>query len=366
MSDVFASLTRSALLALPPEPAHRAAILGLRAISQWPGAPLQDDPKLATSAFGLSFTNPLGMAAGFDKNAEVPDALLKLGFGFTEIGTVTPLPQPGNAQPRMFRLPDDLGIINRLGFNNQGHAAALERLKTRPNSGIVGVNLGANKDASDRVADYVSGIRTFHAVASYFTVNVSSPNTPGLRDLQGAAALNELLARVLEARDSFGRGSISSNAFGKVPVLLKIAPDLTLENLDDIVSIARKRCIDGMIVSNTTVSRPQGLRGPVDESGGLSGRPLFELSTKVLAEVFLRAERQFPLIGVGGIHDGATAYAKIKAGADLLQLYSAFVFKGLGLLKESKSGLVSGLAHDGFTSLAEAVGTSARQISEGG
>ncbi len=356
MFKAFAPVLQSALLSLPPERAHRAAINGLKLMAALPSTPHKDDPRLATEAFGLKFANPVGMAAGFDKNAEVPDALLALGFGFAEIGTVTPLAQPGNPQPRMFRLPEELGVINRLGFNNAGHDAAYARLSKRGGSGIVGVNLGANKDAADRIADYVSGVRKFSRVASYFTINVSSPNTPGLRDLQGAEALEALLTRVLEARERSG----------KVPVLLKIAPDLTLENLDDIVKIARSCRIDGMIVSNTTISRPQGLRGPVHEAGGLSGKPLFTLATKMLAEVYLRVERQFPLIGVGGIHDATTAYAKIKAGADLLQLYSAFVYKGLGLLDVIKAGVVSGLEKDGFTSLGDAVGTSARQISAGG
>lgn len=352
MLNFLSPLLQSALLSLPPERAHRAAINGLKLKNALPCTPPKDDARLKVSAFGLNFANPVGMAAGFDKNAEVPDALLGLGFGFAEIGTVTPLAQPGNPQPRMFRLPEETGLINRLGFNNAGHAAALQRLQARHKTGIVGVNLGANKDASDRIADYVSGITKFAGVASYFTINVSSPNTPGLRDLQGAAALDELLARVLEARDGVG----------KVPVLLKIAPDLSLENLDDIVKIARTRGIDGMIVSNTTITRPAGLRGPVQETGGLSGKPVFELSTKMLAEVFLRVEGQFPLIGVGGIHDGASAYAKINAGASLLQTYSAFVFKGLGLLDEIKAGVLSGLEKDGFKSLSEAVGINARSL----
>lgn len=356
MFKALAPILQSALLSLPPERAHRAAINGLKLMTALPATPRKDNSRLAIDAFGLKFANPVGMAAGFDKNAEVPDALLALGFGFTEIGTVTPLAQHGNPQPRMFRLPEEMGVINRLGFNNAGHEAAFARLSKRGGNGIVGVNLGANKDASDRVADYVSGVRKFGGVASYFTINVSSPNTPGLRDLQGAEALEALLTRVLEAR----------NSSGNVPVLLKIAPDLTLENLDNIVKIARSCRIDGMIVSNTTVSRPQGLRGPQNEAGGLSGKPLFTLATKMLAEVYLRVERQFPLIGVGGIHDSATAYGKITAGADLLQLYSAFVFKGLGLLDEIKAGLVSGLEKDGFPSLRDAVGTNARQISAGG
>ena len=333
MLKLFAPFAQSLLLRLEPEAAHRATLTALKLMPR-PAKPA-DDPRLKLEAFGLSFSNPLGMAAGFDKNAEVPDALLALGFGFTEIGSITPRPQSGNPQPRVFRLSEDIGLINRLGFNNEGHDAALHRLRARAPHGIVGVNLGANKDSTDRSADYVLGIHRFSAVASYFTINVSSPNTPGLRDLQGAQALDDLLARVLAARDA-----VSATA-GRRPVLLKIAPDLALEDLDDAVRIARQRGIDGMIISNTTISRPAGLHGPV-------------------AETYLRVEGQFPLIGVGGIHDGASAYAKIEAGASLLQLYSALVFKGLDLIGDIKSGLLAGLARNGHAHIAEATGTKAK------
>ena len=339
MLKFFAPLLRPALMAMEPERAHRATLNGLKLLPRGNG---MDDSRLKVAAFGLSFPNPVGMAAGFDKNAEVPDAVLGLGFGFTEIGTVTPRPQAGNPQPRVFRAQSELGLINRLGFNNEGHEAAHRRLAARARRGIVGVNLGANKDSVDRAADYVAGISRFADVASYFTINVSSPNTPGLRDLQGAQALDDLLARVLAARDE------ASAVAGRIPVLLKIAPDLALEDLDDAVKVARARGIDGMIVSNTTISRPPGLNIP-NESGGLSGKPLFELSTKMLAQTFQRVERQFPLIGVGGIHDGASAYAKIKAGASLLQLYSALVFKGPELVGEIKAGILSGLEKDRLT-----------------
>ena len=317
---------------LDPERAHRLTIAALKA------APLPraaaDSPVLAVEAFGLRFPNPLGMAAGFDKNAEVCNPLLRLGFGFAEIGTVTPLPQPGNPRPRIFRLARDEAIINRLGFNGDGHVPALARLQRAPPQGIVGVNIGANKDAADRVADYVKGIKAFAGVASYFTVNVSSPNTPGLRDLQGEAALDDLLARVLEAREGAGTGT---------PVLLKIAPDLTLDGLDGVVRIARARKIDGMIVSNTTISRPASLmsRKLAQEAGGLSGKPLFILSTAMLAAAFLRVERQFPLVGVGGIDSAPAALAKIRAGATLLQVYSALVYRGPGLVGEIKRGLAA-------------------------
>jgi len=352
MFKLFAPVAQSILLGLEPEAAHRATLTALKFMPRLT-APA-DDPRLKLEAFGLSFSNPLGMAAGFDKNAEVPDALLALGFGFTEIGSVTPKPQSGNPQPRVFRLREDIGLINRLGFNNEGHEAALHRLQKRKPGGIVGVNLGANKDSADRSADYVLGIRRFARVASYFTINVSSPNTPGLRDLQGAQALDDLLARVLVARDE------ASATAGRRPVLLKIAPDLALGDLDDIVRIARQRGIDGMIVSNTTTSRPAGLHGPVTEAGGLSGKPLFALSTRMLAQTYLRVEGQFPLIGVGGIHDGASAYAKIEAGASLLQLYSALVFKGLALIGDIKSGLVQGLARSGHAHIGAATGTQAK------
>ena len=348
----FAPFAQSLLLGLEPETAHRATLTALKFMPRQ--RPPKDDPRLGVDAFGLHFDNPLGMAAGFDKNAEVPDALLALGFGFTEIGSVTPKAQGGNPQPRVFRLPAETGLINRLGFNNEGHEAALHRLHNRRRSGIVGVNLGANKEATDRSADYVLGIRRFASVASYFTINVSSPNTPGLRDLQGAQALDDLLARVLAARDEVGTSA------GRRPVLLKIAPDLTLDDLDDVVRIARQRGIDGMIISNTTISRPAGLQGPVAETGGLSGKPLFALSTRMLAQTYLRVEGQFPLIGVGGIHDGASAYAKIEAGASLLQLYSALVFKGLALIEEIKSGLLAGLARNGHAHIAAATGNRAK------
>ena len=263
--------------------------------------PRADDPKLATRVFGLNFPNPVGIAPGFDKNAEVPDALFRLGFGFVEIGTVTPRPQTGNPRPRIFRLDADEAVINRLGFNNDGEAAVLPRLAQRANEGgIVGVNIGANRDSPDRVADYVRLIEVFAPVASYFTVNVSSPNTPGLRDLQRAAGLDDLLARVIEMRDRMRERA------GPTPLLLKIAPDLSLSELDDIVGVARARKVDGMIVSNTTLSRPPSLREREKsiEQGGLSGRPLFTLSTRMLAETYVRTEGAFPLIGVGGIDSG--------------------------------------------------------------
>ena len=340
-----------------PEDAHRLAIQGLRLLP--PVRPRPDDPKLAVRAFGLNFPNPIGMAAGFDKSAEAPDALLRLGFGFVEIGTVTPKPQTGNPRPRLFRLERDEAVINRMGFNNDGADAVLRRLAGRAHlAGIVGVNVGANKDASDRVADYVRLIETFAPVASYFTVNVSSPNTPGLRNLQQAAALDDLLAKVIDARER-----VRQNA-GDSPVLLKIAPDLSLTELDDVVHIASSRRVDGMIVANTTLARPSTLRetNRAREQGGLSGRPLFRLSTRMVAETYVRAEGAFPLVGVGGIDTGGAALTKIRAGASLIQLYSSLIYKGLGLVDDIKNDLTSTLLRTGRDSLSEIVGADAATI----
>jgi dihydroorotate dehydrogenase len=314
-----------------------------------------DDPSLAVRAFGLNFPNPVGMAAGFDKHAEVPDALLKLGFGFVEVGTVTPIPQIGNPRPRVFRLSRDDGVINRLGFNSEGAEAVLPRLAARANAGgIIGVNIGANKESPDRIADYVRLIETFAPVVSYFSVNISSPNTPGLRELQQAKVFDDLLARVMEARARMSRQA------GTTPVLIKIAPDLTLSELDDVVGAARKHRVDGMIVGNTTISRPPTLRDRrAREAGGLSGRPLFSLATRMLAETYVRVEGAFPLIGVGGIDSGQTALAKIRAGACLIQLYSALVFHGLRLVAGIKSDLSNELRRGGHAGLDELVGADA-------
>jgi dihydroorotate dehydrogenase len=340
-----------------PEDAHRLAIQGLRLLP--PMRPRPDDTKLAVRAFGLNFPNPIGMAAGFDKSAEAPDALLRLGFGFVEIGTVTPKPQRGNPRPRLFRLERDEAVVNRMGFNNDGAEAVLRRLAGRAHlAGIIGVNVGANKDSADRVADYVRLIETFAPVASYLTVNVSSPNTPGLRNLQQAAALDDLLAKVIDARER-----VRQNA-GDSPVLLKIAPDLSLAELDDVVQIARSRRVDGMIVANTTVARPSTLReqSRASEQGGLSGRPLFRLSTRMVAETYVRAEGAFPLVGVGGIDSGGAARTKIRAGASLIQLYSSLIYKGLGLVDHIKNDLSSTLLRTGRDSLSEIVGADAATI----
>ncbi len=360
-------LTLPLLRALDPEDAHGLAIKMLK-FAPLPAAP-RDDPRLALRVFGLNFPNPVGMAAGFDKNAEAPDALLRAGFGFVEVGTITPLPQPGNPRPRLFRLNADRGVINRLGFNSQGADAALKRLAARAapsrpspasggrggGDGIVGVNVGANKDSADRVADYVTLIERFAAVASYVTVNISSPNTPGLRNLQQASVLDDLLARVVDARER-----VSPNA-GPAPVLLKIAPDLSLSDLDDVVGIARARRVDGMIVGNTTVARPPNLRdiATAKEAGGLSGRPLYALANRMLAETYVRVEDAFPLVGAGGIDSGATALGKIRAGASLVQVYSGLVFRGLALVAEIKQTLLAALEREQQNDLKEFIGADA-------
>ncbi|MET4274133.1 MULTISPECIES: quinone-dependent dihydroorotate dehydrogenase [unclassified Bradyrhizobium] len=357
MIRAFDALSLPVLRWLDPEDAHRLAIQGLRFLP--PGKPHADDPKLAVRAFGLNFPNPIGMAAGFDKSAEVPDALLRLGFGFVEIGSVTPKPQSGNPRPRLFRLERDEAVINRMGFNNDGAETALRRLAARAqHGGIVGVNVGANKDSPDRVNDYVKLIETFAPVASYFTVNVSSPNTPGLRNLQEGALLDDLLARVIDARERVRESA------GDTPVLLKIAPDLSLAQLDDVVQVARSRRVDGMIVSNTTIARPSTLREEMraKQQGGLSGRPLFRLSTRMVAETYVRVEGAFPLIGVGGVDSGGAALTKIRAGASLIQLYSSLVYKGLGLVDEIKRDLTSTLLRTGRDSLSEIVGSDAATL----
>jgi len=349
-------LARPLLYALDPEDAHRLAIRMLQIAPLQPVGP--DDSRLASRVFGLNFPNPIGVAAGFDKHAEITDALLRAGFGFVEVGTVTPLPQPGNPRPRLFRLDADQAVINRLGFNSEGADAVLRRLAARAKAGgIVGINVGANKDSADRVADYVRLIEKFAPVASYVTVNISSPNTPGLRDMQQAAVLDDLLARIIDARERVTRNA------GPTPVLLKIAPDLTLIDLDDVVGIARGRKVDGMIVGNTTVTRPAALRDDrSSEAGGLSGRPLLRLADRMLAETYVRVEGVFPLIGAGGIDSGAGALGKIRAGASLIQIYSGLVFRGLGLIGAIKAALLDALERDSNQSIADYVGVDAAAV----
>jgi dihydroorotate dehydrogenase len=349
----FYPLLRPILRALPPETAHRLTLAAL-ATGLGGRIPTPDPPILAQRLWGRDFANPIGIAAGFDKDGLVPDALLGLGFGFVEIGTVTPLPQPGNPRPRVFRLDSDGALINRLGFNSGGLdrlAARLEARRSRPagrKAGIVGVNIGRNRDSTDAVADYAEGVRRTAALTDYLVVNVSSPNTPGLRDLQVRAVLEDLLRRLLAARA--GTGS-------SVPLLVKIAPDLAPAEVADIAAVALAVGIDGIVVANTTVARPPGLRSPhAGEAGGLSGRPLFEPSTALLGEIYRLTRGRLPLVGVGGVASAADAYAKIRAGASLVQLYTALVFAGPSLLGQIKAGLAELLRRDGFASVSEAVG----------
>ena len=335
---------------LPPETAHRVAIFGLKLAPPLPAK--RPDPRLAVSVLGLTFPNPLGVAAGFDKNAEVPGAMLKLGFGFVEVGTLTPRPQPGNPRPRLFRLRDDGAVINRFGFNNEGYDRARARLQRRP-AGIIGVNVGANKVAPDRIADYALGVRTFAPVADYLAINVSSPNTPGLRDLQRRDALDALVARAVEARDE---------SAPRRPLLVKIAPDLDDRELDDIFAVALARRVDGLIVSNTTVARLATLASPHrGEAGGLSGRPLFAPSTRLLARARLALGGAVALIGCGGVEDAETALAKIEAGADLVQLYTSLALKGVGVVAGILDGLTRAVGERGVSSLSLLTGTRAQE-----
>jgi dihydroorotate dehydrogenase len=351
MLGTMFELARPLLYALDPEQAHELTLKALEA-GVYPRPAAGDDPRLSLGLWGLTFPNPFGIAPGFDKDARVPDAALAMGFGFTEIGTVTPLAQAGNPRPRIFRLIEDRALINRLGFNNAGHAAALARLQRRAGrSGVVGVNIGANKDAADRAADYVAGVRCFHDVASYFTINVSSPNTPGLRDLQAPAALDDLLARVLATRAELAAGGRPRR-----PVVVKLAPDIADGDLVPICDVLLARAVDGIAVSNTTLARPILSDMKRIEAGGLSGRPLFQRSTAMLARVFQLTGGRVPLIGIGGIDSGAAAIAKIEAGASLLQLYTGLVYEGPGLLDRMKRDLVAYLDENRFPSLAAATG----------
>jgi len=347
---LFDRLARPLLRTLDPETAHALALNALKLGILPSAAP--DDEKLRVEAFGLTFPNPVGLAAGFDKNAEVVDALFRLGFGFVEAGGVTPQPQPGNPRPRLFRLDADEGVINRLGLNSEGVEAVAKRLAARAAlPGIAGINIGANKDTADRAADYVACIEALAPHVGFLTVNVSSPNTPGLRNLQQAEALDDLLSRVIDARERAAVGTKPR------PLLLKIAPDLSLGDLDDVVGVARRHRIDGMVVGNTTIGRPN-LRDAATarEQGGLSGRPLFALATRMLAETYVRAEGAFPLIGAGGVDSGAAAFAKIKAGASLIQLYSGLIFRGVGLIGAIKTDLLDFMRIGRLDTLADAVG----------
>jgi dihydroorotate dehydrogenase len=359
MTERLFRLARPFLMALDPEAAHGLTLRALR-LGLAGSMAEADDPRLGTRVFGMDFPNPIGLAAGFDKNAEAPHRLLRLGFGFVEVGTITPRAQEGNPRPRIFRLSADRGVINRLGFNNEGLRKATRRLRRQARrkpgrgGGIVGANLGANKDSDDRPADYETGLRALYPYASYFTVNVSSPNTPGLRDLQGRAELDALLARLIEARTEM----MATARAPMKPILLKIAPDMSDEQLADIASVAMSRGIDGMIVSNTTIGERSHLRSRhAQQPGGLSGAPLYELSTVVLAKMYRLTGGRLPLIGVGGVSSGREAYGKIAAGASLVQLYTALIYQGPGLVARIKRELLECLDRYGHATLTDAVGS---------
>ncbi len=320
-----------------------------------------DDPILTIRLWGHDFSNPIGLAAGFDKNAESPDALLRLGFGFIEVGTVTPRPQAGNPRPRLFRLPEDRALINRMGFNNDGSEKIAYRLAVRQRigdrGGWIGANLGCSRDSPEPVTDYVNGTRVLAPFVDYLVINVSSPNTPGLRALQERDALTALIAQVREALDRGGEGA----GCMRPPLLVKVAPDLTPAERADIAAIALAGGIDGLIATNTTLTRPQGLRACMRaESGGLSGRPLFPTSTAVLADLYRLTKGRLPLIGVGGVASGTDAMAKIKAGASLVQVYTAMIYEGPGLIKRIKEELTQRLRDEGYPTVAAAVGASVK------
>jgi dihydroorotate dehydrogenase len=338
-------LLRPFAFALDAERAHRLTIRSLRLLP--PGLPAKRDPVLAMRLAGLDFPNPVGLAAGFDKDAEAYSQMLGFGFGFVEVGTITPLAQAGNPRPRLFRLAEDRAVINRMGFNNGGIAAAAARLgRRRRGRGIVGVNVGANKDSPDRVADYAAAIAAMAPLADYLTVNVSSPNTPGLRGLQDRAALDELLAAAIAARPQ-----------GGPPIFLKVAPDLERREVDGIARVAIDRGIDALIVANTTVGRPELLSRHRDEAGGLSGAPLKALALERLRDFRRATGGALPLIAAGGIENGVDAFDRIRAGASLVQLYSALVYQGPGLAARINAELKRLLALRGFETLAQAVGT---------
>lgn len=342
---MFYQFARPLLFKADAESAHNLSLTALKLLPiPSVGA---DSSSLAQTFAGLHFANPIGLAPGYDKNAEVPVEILKLGFGFTEVGTLTPLPQEGNPKPRLFRLVEDEAVINRMGFNNAGQQAASALLRNIPEqarTGPIGINIGANKDSADRVADYVIGVRDMEALADYLTVNISSPNTPGLRALQDKAALDDLLAQVMAARTR------------ATPVFLKVAPDLLPADIDDIVGVAMARGIAALIVSNTTISRPELVSRHAGEAGGLSGAPLRDMAQQRIIDFRKASGGQMPLIGVGGIASAQDAYARIRAGASLVQIYSALVYQGPGLARKINKQLARLLQADGFTNITEAIG----------
>ncbi len=340
-------LARPFVFALDGENAHRLTLAGLKILPSI--GPCQHDPMLSSDVAGLHFASPVGLAPGFDKNGEVPRIMLNMGFGFAEIGTLTPRPQAGNAKPRLFRLARDRAIINRMGFNNDGQMAAIKRLRRESATrlpGILGINIGANKDSEDRIGDYVFGVRNMAPHADYLTVNISSPNTPGLRALQDKGALRELLTAVLEARGGSG-----------TPIFLKLAPDLEQQDIHDIGELALEKKLDALIISNTTVSRPALTSRHAGEAGGLSGAPLKQLALQRLQDFRAICGNRMPLIGVGGIENAQDAYTRIRAGASLVQIYSALVYEGPQLAARINQGLVKLLKRDGFASIGDAVGT---------
>ncbi|MFN3619049.1 quinone-dependent dihydroorotate dehydrogenase [Sphingorhabdus sp.] len=342
---MFYQIARPLLFQLDAETAHN---LSIEALKFAPIPSLRMDSAALSQTFaGLVFANPVGLAPGYDKNGEVPSEILRLGFGFAEVGTLTPLPQQGNPRPRLFRLVEDAAVINRMGFNNEGQAAAIARLRNIPENALIGplgINIGANKDSADRVADYVTGVQNMESLADYLTVNISSPNTPGLRALQDKAALDDLLAKVMEARTQ------------DTPVFLKVAPDLQPSDIDDIVAVAMTRGIAALIVSNTTISRPVLKSRHAGEAGGLSGAPLRDMAQQRLLEFRKASGGQMPLIGVGGIASAHDAYARIRAGASLVQIYSALVYQGPGLARKINRDLQHLLQADGFINITQAVG----------
>ena len=356
MIDKLFALSRPVLFALPPEEAHELTLKSLER-GLFPHDTAAPDPALHVELAGLAFPNPVGIAAGFDKDGRVPDAVLAMGCGFAEIGTVTPLPQSGNPKPRVFRLVNERAVINRLGFNNEGHDGAHARLLKRPSgAGIIGVNIGANKDSSDRIADYVTGIARFNDVASYFMVNISSPNTTGLRRLQDPASLDQLLARVMAAR-----ADLVAQGKPQRPVFVKIAPDIGEDEIEPICAQLTAHGVDGIAVSNTTLSRP-GLHGARSrEGGGLSGAPLFHRATTMLARVYQATGGKIALIGIGGIESGETALEKIEAGASLIQLYTGLIYEGPGLIGHIKAHLGAAVRRAGTTSVGQLTGRRAAE-----
>jgi dihydroorotate dehydrogenase len=349
------ALARPILRRLDPEQAHQLTILALRS-GLVRGTPEPDDPVLTTRVFGLDFANPIGLAAGFDKNAEVIDPMLSFGFGFVEAGSVTPRPQPGNAKPRLFRLDADHAVINRYGFNSRGLAAFKNKLQARRSRpGLVGANVGKNRDTVDAAADYERGIEELATLADYLVINVSSPNTPGLRALQRREEISGLMQRALAARGrAVGQGRLP-------PLLAKVGPDLSEDELRDIGEAAQASGLDGLIIGNTTVERPAHLMSPHrGETGGLSGRPLTERATACIASMYRLTGGRLPIVGCGGIGSGDDAYDKIRAGASLVQLYSALVFEGPGLVSRIKRDLAARLRADGFASVTAAVGADHR------